>query len=210
MPNTYFAAMPSVKLRGALAQDIPALYAGIAAAATGGNPTAQVGLAAINGVAATYMRSDGAPALNVGISPTWTGNHTFQQTSGTAVTIAVGTHIGAILAYSTAGNQINALTIQQGAQSQWIFYQPASQTGLILNNGVGGNVVVFNQAGSVTFGSIIGVSGNAPPAQSTGWGTPTGGSVQNNFAGGAATLGTLGAAVAQIITVLKAIGFLGA
>jgi endosialidase-like protein len=49
------------------------------AAATLGNPTAQIGLTAINGSAATAMRSDAAPALNVGISPTWTGIHTFQQ-----------------------------------------------------------------------------------------------------------------------------------
>lgn len=42
-----------------------------------GNPTALVGLAAINGTANTAMRSDGAPALNPGISPTWTGTHIF-------------------------------------------------------------------------------------------------------------------------------------
>lgn len=41
------------------------------------NPAASVGLAAINGIATTYMRSDAAPALNVGIVPTWTGIHTF-------------------------------------------------------------------------------------------------------------------------------------
>lgn len=51
-----------------------------AAGATGANPTALVGLAAINGVATTFMRSDAAPALNVTISPTWTGTHTFSNT----------------------------------------------------------------------------------------------------------------------------------
>ncbi len=44
---------------------------------SGANPSAQVGTAAINGAATTFMRSDGAPALNVGISPTWSGTHTF-------------------------------------------------------------------------------------------------------------------------------------
>lgn len=43
------------------------------------NPTALVGLAAINGAALTYMRSDAAPALNQGISPSWTGSHTFNN-----------------------------------------------------------------------------------------------------------------------------------
>lgn len=44
---------------------------------SGANPSASVGLTAVNGVAATFIRSDGAPALNVGIIPTWTGVHTF-------------------------------------------------------------------------------------------------------------------------------------
>lgn len=43
----------------------------------GANPSALVGLTAVNGVAATYMRSDGAPALDPAISPTWSGSHTF-------------------------------------------------------------------------------------------------------------------------------------
>lgn len=43
------------------------------------NPTALVGLAAVNGSATTAMRSDGAPALDQSIAPTWTGKHTFTQ-----------------------------------------------------------------------------------------------------------------------------------
>jgi hypothetical protein len=49
---------------------------------TPANPSALVGLTANNGVATTYARSDSSPALNQGISPTWTGNHTFSPTSG--------------------------------------------------------------------------------------------------------------------------------
>jgi hypothetical protein len=44
---------------------------------SGANPSASVGLTAVNGTATTYLRSDGAPALAQNISPTWTGNHTF-------------------------------------------------------------------------------------------------------------------------------------
>lgn len=43
----------------------------------GANPTASVGLTAVNGSAATFMRSDGAPALDQAIAPTWSGTHTF-------------------------------------------------------------------------------------------------------------------------------------
>lgn len=43
------------------------------AGSAGANPTSQIGLTAVNGSATTYMRSDAAPALNQGISPTMTG-----------------------------------------------------------------------------------------------------------------------------------------
>lgn len=45
------------------------------AAGTAGNPTATIGLSAQNGVATTYMRSDAAPPLGVGIAPTWSAQH---------------------------------------------------------------------------------------------------------------------------------------
>lgn len=48
-----------------------------ASAGTAGNPSASVGLSAVNGAAETFMRSDGAPALDMSITPTWTGLHTF-------------------------------------------------------------------------------------------------------------------------------------
>lgn len=47
------------------------------AGGTAANPTGTVGLTAVNGVATTYLRSDGAPALSQSIAPTWTGAHTF-------------------------------------------------------------------------------------------------------------------------------------
>lgn len=45
--------------------------------ATGANPSATIGLSAVNGAAATFLRSDGAPALSQAIVPTWSGDHTF-------------------------------------------------------------------------------------------------------------------------------------
>lgn len=58
------------------------------AGATGANPSASIGLAAVNGVAATFLRSDGAPALDQGIAPTWTAAHVFSLAgTGTAPTI---------------------------------------------------------------------------------------------------------------------------
>lgn len=51
------------------------------------NPTATVGTAAVNGVATTFMRSDGAPAINLTMTPTWTGQHTFSFSSGLGLII---------------------------------------------------------------------------------------------------------------------------
>ena len=52
------------------------------------NPTATIGLSAVNGVAATFMTSDSAPALSQAIVPTMTGAWTFTPSSAvTAITI---------------------------------------------------------------------------------------------------------------------------
>jgi len=56
----------------------------ISANVTTANPTSNITLTTINGVASTAMRSDAAPALSQAISPTWTGNHTFTPSSGFA------------------------------------------------------------------------------------------------------------------------------
>jgi len=49
-------------------------------AVSGANPTGAVGLSAVNGSAATFFRSDGAPALSQAITPTWTGAHIWSST----------------------------------------------------------------------------------------------------------------------------------
>lgn len=59
-----------------------------------------------------------------------------------------------------------------------------------------------------------GIPGNwltylAGTTQSTGWGTPTGAAVENNYAGASATLAQTSAAVAKIITTLKGTGLFG-
>lgn len=52
--------------------------------ANAANPTALVGVTAVNGSATTFMRSDGAPAIDLALAPTWTGMHTFTKTAGAA------------------------------------------------------------------------------------------------------------------------------
>lgn len=55
-----------------------------------GNPTASVGLTAVNGSASTFMRSDAAPPIDQSIAPTWTGAHSFTAaTTGTVPTLGI-------------------------------------------------------------------------------------------------------------------------
>lgn len=65
-------------------------------------------------------------------------------------------------------------------------------------------------AGAVTINGVLGVNGNAGPAQVTGFGTPTGTGVIANFPGASATLPQCSQAIAQLIKDIKAIGFYGA
>lgn len=84
-PTTGAAAQPT--FRALVAADIPssALPGGFTGFA---NPSAKVALVAVNGSATTAMRSDAAPALDVSISPTWTGVHIFSGTAAAPVQVS--------------------------------------------------------------------------------------------------------------------------
>lgn len=89
-------------------------------ATSGANPSATVGLTAVNGSALSAMRSDGAPALSQSIVPTWTGLHTFNggiivptRTLGDSTTNAASTAFvaAAIAAAAPAGFTVAALPV---------------------------------------------------------------------------------------------------
>jgi hypothetical protein len=77
------------------------VYTNFHAAGSGGtpaNPTGTVGLSAVNGSLASYMRSDAAPPLSQAITPTWSNLHIFggglqlnsNITFGTTATYQIG------------------------------------------------------------------------------------------------------------------------
>lgn len=81
---TAIAALTTTSFgRGGLTQVDAAAFRTYIGAGTGSSsgadPTASVGLTAVNGSAATFMRSDGAPPLDVTIAPTWSGAHTWSR-----------------------------------------------------------------------------------------------------------------------------------
>jgi hypothetical protein len=75
-------------------------------------------------------------------------------------------------------------------------------------------VLEINNANAGTFRDLIlrniGLNGNVPPVQKTGFGTPTGTGVIANFPGATATLAQCSQAIAELITDLKALGLYGA
>lgn len=104
--NALLAQMPASTLKGnntaglANAADLTVGQAqALLAVPVGASPSALAGLSAIPGVATTFTRSDGAPALDQTIIPTWTGLHTFngkvvvgKPVSGTALTVGDATN----------------------------------------------------------------------------------------------------------------------
>jgi hypothetical protein len=120
-----------------------------------GNPAAQVGLAAVNGVASTYMRSDAAPALDVGISPTWTGAHAFTQLS----TLAGGALFNT--AQSSAQGKINRATVEgltirgiAGSTNDFTLY--SADAGALLTNPTGTrNLNVGHSSGTAAFLGVV-------------------------------------------------------
>lgn len=90
------------------ASDLPGSFSGFA------NPSASVGLSAVNGVATTAMRSDAAPQLSQAISPTMTGNWSFTPAAGNAVSI---TNVAGSLALSVIGNSAGTAVIRLDTQA---------------------------------------------------------------------------------------------
>lgn len=195
------------------------------------NPSATIGLAAVNGAAATFMTSDSAPPLSQAIAPTWTGNHTFTPAAGTAIAVngksganavSIVSGSGAAVAaadvpIARAGSTVNA--IQQGpnlvlsdttAVTLSTLQHSGGQTELWQFNGSWVQVWKVLASHAMTLNAALGVNGNAPPAQVAGFGTPTGTGVIANFPGATATLAQCSQAIAQIIKDLKAFGLYAA
>jgi hypothetical protein len=182
-----------------------------AAPPAGANPTGTVGLAAVNGVATTYLRSDGAPALSQAIAPTMTGAWTFTP-GGSSIAITVNAASGNfaqnLIGNATANNSYGqVISAGTSASDIALLVRNQAQTSNfleILGNGVA------SLKGPLTITGALGINGAAAPAQVTGWGTPTGASVVANFNGGAGTLVNCSNAIAELITILKAAGLIGA
>jgi len=125
------------------------------------NPTATIGLAAVNGVATTFLRSDGAPALSLAINPTWvptsTSGHIFQAaTSGKAAIFrAAGTTPDSITDWQDA-SAVSQLSVSPLGK---IVAGTAARKALIFAVNDNGGTTVSNTVGTHELGLIYSTSG---------------------------------------------------
>lgn len=87
------------------------------------NPSATIGLSAVNGSATTALRSDGAPALSQAIVPTWSGIHTFANTTDANAVTTAGTIVSGGLGVAKIIWAAGPIRIQNSATSVLQFYR---------------------------------------------------------------------------------------
>jgi hypothetical protein len=177
-------------------------------AASVANPTASIGLTAVNGSATTAMRSDGAPALSQAIAPTWTGQHTFSTAgfptiwngNGSGSNIKIGTASGVTAtatpdsidlgsSYSSTAGANPKLILWSNGGTKLGFGFSLGQFDYIVSTGTGH--AFFNNGTSTPTMKINGSyhlewSGTAPALTSCG----TSPAISGNDVAGEVTMGT--------------------
>lgn len=160
----------------------------------GANPSASVGLSAVNGSATTFMRSDAAPALDQTIAPTWTGKNTFNNAVtqlGSSSALQWSTDL--ILTRSAAATlQIGAVTGSSAATAQTLQIQGSTGNAAAAATFT---IAGSDQTGTTTTGGTLKLRG--------GNGTSAGGTVE------IWTSATTTPAVALTIASTKAVSAVG-
>lgn len=124
----------------------------------GANPSASLGLSAINGSATTFMRSDAAPALSQTIAPTWTGTHIFNN--WTYVGTSTGT-VGELVVGSSTAPQL-LLSDNTAANKPWTIRAVSNTLYFATSTGTGTSTpAALSIDGSASAGLFVGTTTNA-------------------------------------------------
>jgi hypothetical protein len=135
------------------------IVAGGGGGAVGANPTGTIGLAAVNGSAGTFMRSDAAPPLSQAIAPTWTGTHTFRDmtwlypTTGTAVL-----RIRAATDTTQDAGWVQWYRDDGSTERAWIGYGSNGTDVFTINNQVG-DIAITPAGGDTNFTGNVAATG---------------------------------------------------
>ena len=129
----------------------------------GANPSASVGLAAVNGSAGTFMTSDSAPALNQAIVPTWTGLHTFNVSpsspfSSTSERFGYGAGISSGDRNCLFGNAAGASLTTGDGNTIFGYQAPGSNFTTQRFSTIIGTQISYGTAGGGGFDVIIGAN----------------------------------------------------
>lgn len=131
---------------------------------TGANPTAVIGLTAVNGVSSTNcIRSDGAPALSQAITPTWTGAHIHSPTTGVGITInapATGGPDALVITGSTMGSESATINGGLGVAASLAFVDgQAAHTAFLVTDGATAGVFGIKHVGGIMAYQLNGTTG---------------------------------------------------
>lgn len=114
------------------------------------NPSGLIGMSAVNGVAATFDRSDSTHAIDPAIAPTWTALHKFAKSSGVQLQVTQNAaalpavSAGTLMQLGAADGVATCLIVEAFAAQPFLKFRRANTTaaspsGLVLND-VFGNV----------------------------------------------------------------------
>lgn len=194
------AAKPVRFAAGGTSDGVEMTTAGVLAAigageirATVANPSATIGLTAINGSSTSAMRADAAPALSQAIVPTWTGLHTFNPGTTPATAILVD-----INSLGTAGTRDSNWLVMRGRSNDGSTHLTEWKQFVDVTSNAGASQLTFESridAGSfaprLTIGDDGAVSGGAFSGDSF---TASGGSILDDDINAATGFTVAGAA----------------
>lgn len=172
LTQVYTTNSLSITWSGTGTQIDPLIATAIGSGSSPANPTALLGLTAINGSALTFMRSDAAPALNQGIAPTWTGLHLWQPPSGGGGQAISILHNNANISFYDTANTTRSGYLQIRTTDGLMGTSLATPFSIFTN---ATNRITFGAAGGWNIGGSEGTSGQvitsngagAPPTWQT-------------------------------------------
>lgn len=140
-----------------------------AAPAAAANPSGSIGLSAVNGTATTFLRSDGHPALDLSIAPTWTGSHSFTGAVGTGV----GTSYASLGLFGGSAPIVSLISATAPTNAKLWFNAVDGLGSYILetfNDAVSVSKIAFEatRTGSTVTGVVLGNATDLPPITLTG------------------------------------------